>query len=1085
MSAKPSRVSVLVLATTAAIALSCGSAASRSRRESQSPTSRVRVDAVRINWLTNPLGLADPRPRISWRLIDGGLSPTRQSAYQVVAAASPEGLADPAQRLWDSGKVKGAQQTGVRWNGKPLASRQRVHLAVRIWDGEGEMSPLSDPVTFEMGLLSVQDWRARWIASPKTETATSSPFEAAAWIWASAENALREAPAASRWFRFPFALPSGARVESAILLFAANDEAEAFVNGTPVGTATMKMVAKPIDVTRLVRGGNNVLALSARNTGGPAGLIAALELTLVGGAKFKVRTGDEGWLVARRPVPGWNAVGTPAGFERTETLVRYDQPPFEGRPLKEASSAPAPHFFKAFRLERPIKSARAYISGLGYYELFINGRRVGDQVLDPGYTHYGKRVQVVTHDVTELLNAGANAVGVVLGNGFFNQHAADVWGFHKAPWRASPRLLFQLEVTTDDGTRLVVPSDATWKVVEGPIRFDGVRNGEHHDARLRLPHWATARFDASQAPAAHVVSAPGGKLVAREHPPIRVTHTLAPRSVKEVSPSVFLYDFGQNLAGWARLRAKAAAGTEVTLRFGEKLGPDGRLDRKALEGLLRQGDFEVDRYTFAGADTEESWEPSFTYHGFQYVEVSGLAVAPTLEARAINTDFASVGTLFTSDALVNQIHNATRWAYEANFQGIPTDCPHREKNGWTGDAHLAVDAGLFNYDNAAGYHKWVQDMLDAQSAEGALPGIVPSSGWGYDTRWSGPSWEVALFIVPFRLYTFTGDPAVLAEAFPAQQKSIARMQKLAKGHLIEEGLGDWVPWKTKTPVVVTSTASYLQAVRLAAHAARVLGNEPAHRRYTALSQEILAAFQAAFVNTKTGVVAGGEQTALALAITHDLVPAALEARVAERLIESLQKNDFHPDTGVIGAKALLRALSETGHADVAYKVASQTTIPSWGHWIRQGGSTLWESWDGEASRNHVFFGDIDAWYYEVLAGINPDPEAPGFAHVKLAPQVLPGLDQVEGKLETVRGTLESSWHREAGAIRFTFEVPANGTATAELPVPAGHRLALSGRALDALPGLQGFEGGVRLPLAPGRHEFLVAPPAPAAGEAGP
>ncbi len=1074
--------SVVVFLPIVALALpSCKTSGSKPGAADLGPLSDVQVEAVRVNWMPPGLGLIDPRPRISWRM-RGSTQDIGQTAYQIVAAESPKALRQGGGLLWDSGKVQSAKSAGVTWAGTALSSRQRVYLSLRVWDRNDKASALSEPVVFEMGLLSSQDWKARWISAPPTKVVEpAAVLTPASWIWFPDENAAKQAPAAKRWFRFPFTLPAGAKVAKATVVAAANDAAEVHVNGKLVASMTMDDMAKEHDVTDRVRGGKNLLAVAGTNTGGPAGVLVVMHISLADGSQFVVRTGDDGWLAARKVAPHWNAAGSESqGWTPAQVVAKFNEGGFKGRPVLPALEIPAPYFSKSFRLRRPVKSARAYVSGLGYYELFINGKRVGDQVLDPAYTDYSKRVQYVTHDVTQLLNSDANALGIVLGNGFYNQHAADVWDYHEAHWRGTPRLLFQLEVTTDDDQRYLVASDGTWKVTHGPVRFDGIRNGEHYDARLEHKRWSHVGFDDSKAATAVVVPAPGGKLVARSHAPIRVTQTLPARSFKEVDPGVYVFDFGQNIAGWARLSVRGPAGTEVKLRFGEKLDAQGRLDRKAVASLLRQGEFEVDRYILRGDGQDEVWEPRFTYHGFQFVEVSGLAAPPsltTVQARAINTDFESVGSLFTSDALVNQIHQATRWSYEANFQGIPTDCPHREKNGWTGDAHLAVDMGLFNYDNIAGYAKWVDDLLDAQTPAGNLPGIVPSPGWGYEPKWSGPSWDIALFVVPWSLYTFTGDESFLRQAFAGQQRYLGHLEKLAKGHLVDLGLGDWVPWKTKTPVVVTSTAHYLLAARLLARSAQRLGEPAAEARWSKRAQDIFEAFQKAFVNAQTGQVAGDEQTALALAITHDLVPETLKPRVGQRLVEKLEATEFHPDTGVIGAKALLRALSETGHVDVAYRVASQTTLPSWGYWMRQGATTLWEDWNGTDSRNHIFFGDIDAWYYEYLAGIRPDWEHPGFSHIRLAPQLVPGLDHVEAKLQTVRGLVESSWTREAGSLRFVFAVPPNSRATITLPVSMAATVKLAGQPLADVAGIhtERVNGALRVQVASGRYEFLVSP----------
>ncbi|MDX2019588.1 MAG: family 78 glycoside hydrolase catalytic domain [Deltaproteobacteria bacterium] len=1065
----PQKLLMLVLP----LAIACGGATTTLKDTGAGSEHRV-VD-VKVNWLKAPLGLTST-PRFSWRL-QSEAAGAAQTAYQIVAAVTPEGITGGQGLLWNTGKVASHANVGVVWAGPALTSRQRVFVAVRVWNQADNLSAWSEPTSFEMGLLQGTDWTAKWITRPTD--ATESPLavlQAAAWIWHPDENAKKAAPAAHRWFRNEFAMPLGAQVQKASLLVGANDSADVFVNGKKVFSVDAGDVSEAVDVTSLLHAGRNVLGADVYNKGGPAGLLASLQLVTRDGGGFAINTGDVGWQAAKQPSSGWLNVGSPAGFVAAEQVAKWDEPPFDGRPRTDAWAAPAPYFFKEFAAPEQIKSARAYISGLGYYELYINGRRVGDHVLDPGYTDYSKNVQYVVHDITRLLDPNKNAVGVILGNGFYNQHARDPVGFATAPWRDNPKLLLQIEVTTQSGNRFVVATDKTWKVTEGPVRFDGIRNGEHYDARLEKADFARVGFVDPKARDVELAATPKGPLLGQEHPPIRVLETLPSRSVKQVGP-VAVFDVGQNIAGWARLHVQGTAGTKLVIRYGESLDANGRVDQ-SIGGWLRQGRFQTDEYIMRGG-SEEIWEPRFVYHGFRYVEVQGLPGTPTtnnVEARVIHTDFESIGTLETSDALVNSIHQATRWSYIANFQGIPTDCPQREKNGWTADAHLAMDAGAFNFENTAGYLKWIRDLVSAQNSKGQLPGIVPSSGWGFN-EWSGPSWELALFVVPWSLYTFNGDVLPLQLAWPAQERYLAYLRSIEKDGVVDVGLGDWVPWQTKTAVAITSTASYRWAAHLAAKTAQALRLLEAAKRYNALADHVSQGFQRAFVNASTGQVGSDEQTALAVALTHDLVPQTLRAATAARLIKSLEATDFHPDTGVIGAKAVLRALADTGHMDVAYKVASRRTAPSWGYWIDQGATTLWEDWKGKESRNHIFFGDIDAWYYEYLAGIKPDDQAPGFEHFTMAPQVPAGLDAVEAHVNTVRGTVGSQWKREGNGVRFAFAVPPSANATIVIPAEAGTTALFNNRPLASATELAVKklpEGGWQLQVRAGRYTVITS-----------
>ena len=625
----PSRILLLALP----LLLSCGS--SGGSLKDTGAGSEHRVEDLRVNWMKSPLGLSSA-PRFSWRM-QSELPGAVQTAYQVVAASTPEGITSGQGVLWNSGRVEGSQNVGVKWGGAALASRQRAFVSARVWNQGTKLSAWSEPVAFEMGLLNLSDWQAKWIGGNRQGAkAATAPLQTAMWIWQPEENAKKSAPVAHRWFRNEFTLPAGAQIQAS-LLAGANDSAEFFINGRKALVLAAGAMSKPVDVTSLLRPGRNVVAAEVTNAAGPAGLIASLILTTADGGGFAITTGEPGWQSAKQASAGWNVVGSPNGFVAAEQVAKFDEPPFDGKIRTGASAPPAPYFFKEFSAPEHIKSARAYIAGIGYHELLINGRRVGDHELDPGYTDYSKNVQYVVHDITRYLEPSKNAVGVVLGNGFYNQHSKDPVGFASAPWRDDPKLLLQIEVTTESGNRFVLATDKTWKLTDGPVRFDGIRNGEYYDARLEKANWSKPGFTDPKAIDASLVPAPKGPLTGQEHPPIRVIETLPARSVKQLGSDIAVFDIGQNIAGWARLRVNGTAGTKVTLRYGEVLDAAGRVDQKAFTSWVTQGDFQTDEYTMRGG-AEEVWEPRFVYHGFRYVEVEGLPGTPTttnIEARVI------------------------------------------------------------------------------------------------------------------------------------------------------------------------------------------------------------------------------------------------------------------------------------------------------------------------------------------------------------------------------------------------------------------------------------------------------------------
>jgi alpha-L-rhamnosidase len=705
-------------------------------------------------------------------------------------------------------------------------------------------------------------------------------------------------------------------------------------------------------------------------------------------------------------------------------------PPGEGG----ARVQPSPFFRKTFTLAKPVKRARAYIAGLGYYELSLNGKKVGDHVLDPAFTRYDRRVLYVTYDITDRVARGKNAVGVVLGNGWYNMHTRAVWDFDKAPWRARPALRCQLEVELEDGSAEIIESDGTWRVSTGPIVFESIRNGETYDARLEKPGWDTPSLDDSAWSLPQVVDGPKGVLKAQMIPPIRVMKTIAPVKLSGPKPGCYVFDMGQNIAGWAQLAVSGPAGTEVVLKYAERLNDDGTVDQKEIGKFVKQWAFQTDRYILKGKG-RETWEPRFAYHGFQYVQVTGFPGKPGLDnlrGRVVYTSFAPAGRFECSNELFNKIQERTLWAYIGNFHGYPTDCPHREKNGWTGDAHLAAEQGLYNFASAPAYTKWMNDLKDEQRESGELPGIVPTGGWGY--AWgNGPAWDSAYVLIPWYLYQYCGDTRILAEHYDRLRRYVDYLTGKAENHIVAIGLGDWAPARERTPEKVTSTGYYYRDAVIVSDIARLLGKEEDARKYAALARSIRRAFNETFFDPESGQYAGGTQTALSCALYQGLVAAEHRDKVLENLERNVERHEGHLDAGILGTKYLLNALTDNGRPDVVYTMATRTTYPSWGHWIAQGATTLWEQWDGSGSRNHIMFGDISAWFYRALGGIRPDPEGAGFKKTIIHPCPLGDLAWVRAEHVSMYGPIRSRWQKEGGAFRLEVSLPASTTATVYVP----------------------------------------------------
>jgi alpha-L-rhamnosidase len=781
----------------------------------------------------------------------------------------------------------------------------------------------------------------------------------------------------------------------------------------------------------------------------------------------------------------WDKAGKLSGFSANATfetgLLKTDdwQAQWIGNTTNVDAKA-APIFRREFSLDGKIKQARAYFCGLGYGELRVNGQKAGDHFLDPGYTRYDKRVLYVTQDITPLLKRGRNTIGVMLGNGWFNVQAKAAWDFDKAPWRAAPRLLCSVHIEFEDGRKVVVGSDGNWKCTTGPIVFNTIYGGEIYDARLETPGWDSPGFDDSAWPSALLVAAPKGRLVAQAMPPIKADGEFSPARLSEPKPGIFVFDFGQNLAGYADLKVRGPAGARITMKYGERLQTNGMLDQRDIAVHLARFDasqrFQTDTYILKGQGTER-WHSRFAYYGFQYVEVTGFPGKPDRESlRAVATHSAVpvAGNFECSNPLLNKIWRAARWSYLNNLQGIPTDCPHREKNGWTGDAQLACEQGLFNFDGASVYEKWLNDLDDEQQPGGELPGIVPTSGWGY--QWgNGPAWDSAFLLIPLYLYQYQGDAQPLRAHYDGMKRYVDYLTRAAKDGIVSIGLNDWAPYQTATPADITSTAYYYRDALVVSLAASLCGKSDDAARYAELAGEIKTGFNRHFYNPTTGLYGNGSQTSLSCALYQGLAEPQNSRRVLESLIANIEARNHHIDAGILGSKYLLNALTEGGRSDVAYRVAAQKDLPSWGWWIEQGATTLWEEWNGTSSRNHIMFGEVAAWFYKALAGINPDPAAPGFKHFFIRPRVVGDLTFARAEYNSIHGKIVSNWRRENGKFNLQAVIPPNTTATIYVPAAAADSVKEGRGAAAGAKGLQFLKlenGCAVFEALPGSYHFV-------------
>lgn len=711
------------------------------------------------------------------------------------------------------------------------------------------------------------------------------------------------------------------------------------------------------------------------------------------------------WDRAGRESP-WSA---PASFD-TGLLGRSD--------WKGAWISGGNQLRKEFELPGHPKRARAYISGLGYYELRLNGRKVGDHVLDPGWTTYDKLALYATYDITGHLRPGKNAAAVMLGQGWFKSRA----------------LLCQLDIEFADGSRVVIASDGSWKAVDGPVVEDSVYDGETYDARRETPGWDLAGYDDSGWTQARVVKGPAGVLSAQLMPAIKVVDTVVPFKMTNPRPGVYVFDMGQNMSGWVRLKVKGPCGTNVRLRFAELVYDDGMINRENLRVARAE-----DHYILKG-EGEETWEPRFTYHGFRYVELTGFPGAPkldTVRGRVVHTSVTVSGGFAASKDILNRLQRIITWGQKTNLHSVPTDCDQRdERMGWMGDAQGTAEEAMMNFDMAAFYTNFLRNIRDVQDEQGQITDTVPYVG---GRRPADPAWGTAYPLICWYMYQYYGDMRVLEEHYAGLKKYVEFLRRKAENGLVRYSwYGDWVAVE-KCPGSLVSSFYYYYDVCILRDAARVLGKSQEAELYDKLASEIKAAFHQAYFNPATGDYADGTQTANTLPLFLGITPETERGRVWGRLFDDIvYRHDSHLTTGIIGTKYIMELLTRQGAADLAYDIAVQTTYPSWGYMIQNGATTLWELWqkrEGPSmnSHNHPMFGSVGSWLYKALAGINLQPGSVGFERILVQPQPVRDLRHASGSLRTVRGEVSCSWARREKSFELEVAVPFGSEAEVVLP----------------------------------------------------
>lgn len=702
---------------------------------------------------------------------------------------------------------------------------------------------------------------------------------------------------------------------------------------------------------------------------------------------------------------------------------------------------PSPLLRKSFDIDPQVRSAHLYISSVGYAVEWMNGHRLGSAVLDPGWTNYQRDVLYRTFDVTHETKRGDNAIGVMLGRGFYGMLANDRWGFSEhSPWIDQPAVKALLEVEYADGRRTEITTDKSWKVTGGPVLYDDPWLGEVYDARQEHRGWKLADYDDSAWGLVHIAKGPAGRLRPQIMPPVRPVKTIAPVSMRETSPGVWLLDMGVNVAGWMRLTVQGNAGDKILVQMAEKPDPKTFIDKTT-------GNFQQFGYVLKGG-ADETAESHFSYMGFRYVEVTATAASgprPQVKDAAavfVHTDVSSAGSWTSSNPLLNNINAIWRRTQLNNMHSIPTDCPHREKLGWLADAFMAQPAAMYSFNTAAFYENFAEDVASTQDEQGLLSTVAPSFGY---TEGGSPLWAFADVSIPWRLYLYDGDREVLRRQFPQIRLFLDATLKnntaAHKPYIVHDVLGDWDSPGHENPPEGQEpygTAYYFLDCRIAARMAHVLGDETAASELEQRAAHLKNAFNQWFYSPDQQIYRGFKPTEYrqsinALALWSDLVPVEDRDAVYGNLRRDVLARGGHLNTGIIGTKPLLEVLADEGDVDLVYRVITQTTYPGWGYMLKQGATTMWETWDGHDSHDHPMHGTVVEFFYRYLAGIRVDEKHPGFSQFLIEPIFPEGLEQAGARYKSHLGLITSECKRNGADTLLHVNVPFNTTAHVLLP----------------------------------------------------
>ena len=1039
------------------------------------PASEITVSDLKVCSFEEPLGV-DITPAFSWTVTGTGWG-EKQTAYRIVLSTTEQKAAAGTGDVWDSGKVASDETVDIAYGGKALASRTAYYWRVTVWDAAGRTAD-SAPARFSTGVLQENEWKGDWIGFPRLKT--DLDLTGCKWIWLAGTTTPGGVPAGTQYFRKSFTLPEGKTVKSAAVGYTADDNATLYLNGKEISSTKSWSTGGLYNATDALQKNNTVAIRATNATDGWGGMIAKLEVHYTDGTKDTIVT-DSGWKVSKTEEAGWTGVGyDDTSWKNADQQIPFGDEPWKtGISLEEDETRAAVMLRKEFDLEKPVSEAFAYVCGLGFFEMSVNGQRTDDSVLNPFNTQYDQASLYCAYDVTSLLKQGGNALGVELGNSYYNE-IGGVWNWSTASWRDNPKLLMQLEIRYADGTSETIVSDESWKMTrEGPITANSMYYGDVYDARLEMPGWTEPGFDESAWKGAQLMEAPGGKLRNQMKAPAKRVAALEPESIVKLGEGSYRIESPEMVSGWIKLKnINQKAGDTIKITYGQRLdtdgsvmeygGGDGEIGNWWPHAYLQQ-----DIYTSAGGKNE-SYEPKFSFKGFEYAQVDGFSgdlTAADVEIYRVSNSVDIVSEFESSNPLFNRLHKMMRNSMADNFQGEHCD-PMLEKNGWLGDANVSLTSLMYNFDMTGSLPAFINLMEDSFYRYETLPVMVPTADWWCD---NSVVWN-SIFVYGVRdLADYYGTDSFTEEQYEAMRKfALKDIEEIESNGWVwfDNQLADWVaPVGGSDPNVnynenvsegsgIVGTAFVYGVLDTMVQFADDMGKRDDAREYKQAMQKIYDAFNKKFYDadrgcyettvwTQIGSRTKYRQTSNLVPLAFGLVPDEYVESVVDSLVKDIKEKDYHLDTGCVGTKYILPILCDYGHEDIAYRIATQDTYPSWGFMVANDAKGTWEMWESTTrSFDHYFLGTYDEWFYSHLAGVK-DMEN-GYKNFTVEPSMIGDLTSAKATIDTVRGQVVSDWSLlENGKARLTVRVPFGSTAKVVLPTASKDGVKLNDQTLSA------------------------------------